>query len=118
METFVGSCNLQVIDEPKSLSIPTWVMYPTHVPSVPVAFGPYSINVSLDAPVDQSQFPLIVISHGSGGSPLVYRTIGAFLVKCGFIVALPEHPGLDTEGSSGAFHHGSGRRAGFEQRPR
>jgi predicted dienelactone hydrolase len=30
---------------------------------------------------------------GSGGSHLLYRSIGAYLAKHGYVVALPEHPG-------------------------
>ncbi len=93
MKTFVGCRSLRVIDESKDVAFPLVVMYPTRVPSVPVAFGPYSVEAALDAPIDEGNFPLVVISHGSGGSPLVYRTIGAYLAKNGYIVAMPEHPG-------------------------
>jgi len=93
MQTFVGSRSLRVMDEPKGISFPVLVMYPTRVPSAPVTFGPYSIDVAPDAPVAEGRFPLVVISHGSGGSHLAYRTIGAYLAKNGYIVALPEHPG-------------------------
>jgi predicted dienelactone hydrolase len=34
----------------------------------------------------------VLISHGSGGSPLVYRTLVRFLARNGYIVAAPEHP--------------------------
>jgi predicted dienelactone hydrolase len=93
MELFVGSRSLRVIDESKDIAFPVMVMYPTQVPSVPVAFGPYSIDTALNSPIEEGSFPLVIISHGSGGSPLVYRTIGACLAKNGYIVAMPEHPG-------------------------
>lgn len=94
METFVGSRTLSVLDEPKGISFPVWVMYPTRAPSAPATFGPYSIDVAPDAPLlEEGRFPLVVISHGSGGSHLVYRTIGAHLAKNGYIVAMPEHAG-------------------------
>jgi predicted dienelactone hydrolase len=93
MEKFVGSRSLRVIDESKDIAFPVLVMYPTRVPSVPVTFGPYSVEAALDAPIDEGTFPLVVISHGSGGYPLLYRTIGAYLARHGYVVALPEHPG-------------------------
>jgi predicted dienelactone hydrolase len=93
MKRFVGSRRLRIVDESKGISFPVMVMYPALVPSSPVTFGPYSIDVSPDAPVAEGHFPLVVISHGSGGSHLAYRTIGAYLAKNGYIVALPEHPG-------------------------
>jgi predicted dienelactone hydrolase len=90
---FAGSRILQVRDELNNLSFPLWVLYPTRVPSQPVSFGPYTIDVSPDAPVEAGPFPLAVISHGSGGSHLLYRTLAAHLAKNGYIVVLPEHPG-------------------------
>ena len=93
METFVGIRNLRVIDEPEDIAFPVVVMYPTRVPPAPVPFGPYAIEAALDAPIDDGTFPLVVISHGSGGSHLLYRTIAAYLAKHGYVVALPEHPG-------------------------
>lgn len=35
---------------------------------------------------------LVLISHGSGGLPFVYRSIARHLARSGFIVGLPEHP--------------------------
>ncbi len=93
MEIFVASRSLLVIDELKDIAFPVLVMYPTRVPSVPVTFGPYYLEAALDALIDEGTFPLVVISHGSGGYPLLYRTIGAYLAKHGYVVALPEHPG-------------------------
>ncbi|HEY6872078.1 MAG TPA: alpha/beta fold hydrolase [Geobacteraceae bacterium] len=93
MEIFVGIRTLRVIDEPKDIAFPVLVMYPTRVPSAPVTLGPFSLEAALDAPIDEGTFPLVVVSHGSGGYPLLYRTIGACLAKHGYAVALPEHPG-------------------------
>lgn len=90
---FAGARSLSIVDEPKGLSFPALVMYPTRVPPAPAAFGPYSIDVALDAPAAEGSFPLVVVSHGSGGSHLVYRTIAAHLAKNGYVVAMPEHPG-------------------------
>lgn len=51
------------------------------------------MNVSPDAAIMDGKFPLIIISHGNGGSPLLYRTISTHLAKNGYIVAMPEHYG-------------------------
>jgi predicted dienelactone hydrolase len=93
MDTFVGSRSLRVIDESHDIAFPVMVMYSTKVPSVPVAFGPYSIDTALNSPIGEGSFPLVLISHGSGGSPLVYRTIGSYLAMNGYVVAMPEHSG-------------------------
>lgn len=99
-ETFVGSRTIQVHDTEKDISFPVFTMYPTAVPAHPVVFGPYSMDVSPDAPVSGGPFPLVMISHGSGSSPLVYRTIAAYLARHGYIVALPEHPGNNRHDNS------------------
>jgi len=39
------------------------------------------------------QHPLVLFSHGNGGTPLIYRTITTFLAKNGYVVAMPEHYG-------------------------
>jgi len=43
--------------------------------------------------VIDGKFPLVIISHGNGGSHLLYRTISTYLAKNGYIVAMPEHYG-------------------------
>ena len=93
MELFAGSRMLQVRDDLKDLVFPLWVLYPTRVPAASVLVGPYSVDASPDAPPAEGRFPLVVISHGSSGSHLLYRTFAAHLAKNGYIVAMPEHPG-------------------------
>jgi predicted dienelactone hydrolase len=67
--------------------------YPCLQPSRPTTFGPYELDVSVGAPLAPGRFPLVLISHGSGGSPLLYRSVSLLLARRGFIVALPNHPG-------------------------
>lgn len=88
---FAGSRMLTIADDGGSFR--TWVLYPTTVAAAPVAFGPYAAEVSPDAPVAEGRFPVVAISHGSGGSPFVYRGLAAYLARHGFVVVLPEHPG-------------------------
>jgi predicted dienelactone hydrolase len=95
-----GSRQIRVNDEAKGLSFPALVLYPTDVPSVPTAFGPYTFDVSPEAPVTEGRFPLVVVSHGNGGSHLVYRTIVTHLAKNGYVVAMLEHPGNNRNDNS------------------
>ncbi|MBI9091333.1 MAG: alpha/beta fold hydrolase [Desulfobacterium sp.] len=90
---FVGSREMQIKDEAHGISFPVLVMYPTEVPSAPKFFGPYAIDVSPDALIAVGRFPLIMVSHGGGGSHLLYRTITTHLAKSGYVVAMLEHPG-------------------------
>ena len=46
----------------------------------------------MEAPVAAGRFPLVMISHGSGGSYLTHRTLGMYLAQNGFVVGIPEHP--------------------------
>lgn len=92
-EFFVGSKQLTIKDEIKNISFPVLVHYPTREISKPISFGPYTMNVSPDAVMIDGKFPLVIISHGNGGSHLLYRTISTYLAKNGYIVAMPEHYG-------------------------
>lgn len=90
---FAGSRQLEVKDVPREISFSALVLYPTDVPSAPVEIGPYSFDVSPGAPPTPGRFPLVVISHGNGGSHLLYRTIAVHLARHGYVVAMPEHYG-------------------------
>ncbi len=92
-EIFVGSKQLMIEDKIKNISFPVLLQYPTLESSRPISFGPYTMNVSPDAKIIERQFPLIIISHGNGGSHLLYRTISTHLAKNGYIVAMLEHYG-------------------------
>ncbi|HEY2206410.1 MAG TPA: alpha/beta fold hydrolase [Pseudonocardia sp.] len=81
-------------------SIPVLVLYPTRAPERPTALGRYSEQVAPDAPVAGGDRPLVVVSHGSGGSPLLHRTLAAHLARHGYVVALPEHPGNNRDDNS------------------
>lgn len=92
-DTFVGSKEIRIHDKIKDVAFTVLIQYPTCAKPSPTAFGPYLMDVCVDAPVKEGRFPLVVISHGSGGSHLLYRTISTCLVKNGFIVAMAEHYG-------------------------
>ncbi len=92
-EIFVGSQQIQVYDESLAISFPVLIQYPTHQPSKTTSFGLYTMDVSPDAEIIEEQFPLVIISHGNGGSHLLYRTISTHLAKNGFVIAMPEHYG-------------------------
>ena len=92
-EIFVGSRYIQVKDETNNISFPVLVQYPTHQPSSPAIFGPYTMDISADAIILEGHFPLVIISHGNGGSHLLYRTISTYLAKSGYVVVMIEHYG-------------------------
>jgi len=93
LEIFVGSEQMKIVDKTLNISFPVLIQYPTHEPSTTIPFGPFTMDVSPDAKIIEGQFPLVIISHGNGGSHLVYRTISTHLAKNGYIVAMLEHYG-------------------------
>ena len=73
--------------------LPVTLIYPTQAASRTQTFGPFSIDVALNAePLPQRQ-RLIVISHGTGGSAIADHALAATLVRAGFVVAQPLHAG-------------------------
>ena len=88
-----GFQQLNIEDETQGAIIPAIVLYPTATPASPAIFGPYTLDVSMDAPISSGRFPLVVISHGNGGTHIIYRTIGLHLARHGYVVAMIEHPG-------------------------
>ena len=62
---FVGSISSVVIDKKNNLSFPILINYPTLEKSNPTKFGPYTIDVSVDAILKRGKFPLVIISHGN-----------------------------------------------------
>jgi predicted dienelactone hydrolase len=90
---FVGSREVQIRDEVQGVWFPAIVMYPTEVAPTPTRFGPYFIEASANAPITAGCYPLVVFSHGSGGSHLLYRTICMHLAGNGYVVVMLEHPG-------------------------
>ncbi|ATB30911.1 alpha/beta hydrolase family protein [Melittangium boletus] len=109
----VGCRALDVADEVQGARIPVWVLYPTRAPEHLEHFGPYPLAVAPDAPVEGERLPLVVISHGTGGSPWTYRGMAAHLARAGFVVALLEHPG-----NSRSDNRLAGTAANLENRPR
>ena len=72
---------------------PVTLIYPTQAVSRLQSFGPFTIDVALNAaPVERRQ-RLIVISHGTGGSAIADHALAAALARAGFVVAQPQHEG-------------------------
>ncbi|GAB2848507.1 alpha/beta hydrolase family protein [Hymenobacter ruber] len=91
MTNFVGCRTLEIVDAELNLTFPLLVLYPSRTPGHPEAIGPYTLDVALDAPIAPGPFPLVLISHGTGGTPLTHRLLAHFLARHGFVVGLPRH---------------------------
>ena len=72
---------------------PLSVYYPTLAAEGPPAPARLSLTLAVGAEPVRGNGRLVVISHGSGGSPFVHGHLARALVDAGFIVAMPEHRG-------------------------
>lgn len=88
-----GIRHLMVHGAEGTAPFPAIVQYPTDVSGPGMTIGPYHFEATLDAPPASGRFPVCVISHGGGGSHLLYRSIATHLAVNGYIVVCPEHPG-------------------------
>jgi predicted dienelactone hydrolase len=67
--------------------------YPCAEPPGTVQLGPYVLPVSKDCPLSGAKHPLVVVSHGRGGTFLGHHDTAEALADAGFIVAAINHPG-------------------------
>ncbi|RZT10750.1 Predicted dienelactone hydrolase [Duganella sp. CF402] len=94
--TLASSCGCRLVninDKVQGAVVPTAFLYPARGAEKPEQFGPYSLEVALDAPPADGAWPLVVISHGNSGTPWAYRQLAKHLALAGFVVALPAHTG-------------------------
>ncbi len=89
----VGCRTVSVPDPVQGAVIPMRLLYPTRMPQSAQRFGPYEMELALNAPPTIGRFPLLVISHGGGGTSLTHRDLACDLVRAGHAVAMIEHPG-------------------------
>ncbi len=90
--TGVGFHHITISDPVNGGTMPGWVFYPTtHAPGE-TTIGPYHVAATIDAPAIPGAKPLVVISHGNGGSNLGHNDLATYLASHGFIVATLEHP--------------------------
>jgi predicted dienelactone hydrolase len=94
-------------------TIPLAVLFPAEGVEQTQRFGPYEIEVAMDAAPIGQYLPMIVISHGNSSTPWVFRDLAKHLTMLGFAVVLPEHPGNNRRDNSLA-----GTVANLENRPR
>ena len=109
----VGCQHIRVWDHQANIGFPVFVMYPAKDAHGDYTVAPFTVTAGLNAPVAVGQFPVVVISHGSGGNRLGYLTLAQTLSEAGYIVLMPEHFGNNTDDN---FLEGKTRN--LELRPR
>lgn len=99
----VGMRKISVPAPKRGTELNVTVWYPAKAGGEPVLVGDNRIfegtPASKNAPLRDGQYPLVVVSHGSGGSIDAVSWLAEDLAAAGFIVAGPNHPG-STNGDS------------------
>ena len=88
----VGFRALHVDDPVNGGTMPGYVFYPAEHAGKDTRIGPYDVAATLDAPPRPGAKPLVVISHGNGGTALGHHDLATYLAAHGFVVATIEHP--------------------------
>jgi len=96
-----GFTDLRLTDPVEGGPMPAVAFYPARSEGGSTQLGPFTIGATRAAPPANGTFPLIVFSHGTGGSYLGHHDTLAALARAGFVAAAVEHPRDNFRDSSG-----------------
>lgn len=96
-----GFLDLQLTDPVEGGPMPAVVFYPTKSDGGSTGIGPFTIEAARDAPPAPGTYPLIVHSHGTGGSHFGHHDTLVALARAGFVAAAVEHPRDNFHDTSG-----------------
>lgn len=82
-------------------TMPAMVIYPAAGPAASTELGPYRVAATPGLAIAEGRHPLVLISHGHGGSALGHHDLATALADAGFIVAALEHAGDSHRDQSG-----------------
>jgi predicted dienelactone hydrolase len=96
-----GFVTLTITDPIEGGPMAAIVVYPTTASAATTSLGPFTIAAGRNLPPVSGTHPLIVISHGTGGSMLGHHDALTALARAGFIAAAVEHPRNNYRDDSG-----------------
>lgn len=99
--TGVGFASIEIHDPVNGGTMPGYVFYPSATAAAVTWIGPNELHAKRDATPIAGARPLVVISHGHGGSDLGHRDLAVYLASHGFVVATLQHPGDNYKDTSG-----------------
>ena len=102
--TGVGFHAVRIHDPVNGGTMPGYVFYPSAQAKGTTNVGPYNLAATADAPPLVGAKPLVVISHGHGGSDLGHHDLATYLASHGFVVATLEHPRDNFHDTTGNGH--------------
>lgn len=88
----VGFELAQLFDDRSGVQFPLLVFYPSSTRAMLERLGPFELEVATSGVPLPGPHPLVLISHGSGGSAATHRELACHLAARGFVVGVPEHP--------------------------
>ena len=111
----VGAVGLQtaktVDADGRPIAIDLW--YPSDAKPTRQNFGPFHPDVAVNGAVSGHNLPLVLFSHGTGGSALSHYDTAMALAAAGFVVVTFDHPGDNYEDQTSV-----GSRRNLIDRPR
>ncbi len=102
--TGVGFAAIQVHDPVNGGDMSGYVFYPSAGAKGVTWRGPYELEATAEAAAIPGAKPLVVISHGHGGSDLGHHDLATYLASRGFVVAAITHPKDNFRNDSGDGH--------------
>ena len=94
--TLAHAAGFRLIEVPAAAVHPAMkgaIWYPCSAPSSEFELGGWTLRGARDCPISGNKLPLVVVSHGNGGSMLAHHDTAETLADAGFIVAAIDHPG-------------------------
>ena len=99
--------------DPDGTPLQVAIWYPSGNAPQDESVGPFDMEVALNGAISAGRYPLIVMSHGTGGMALNSYDTGIALAEAGFVVAAVTHTGDNYRDQATAF-----TRQDFVDRPR
>ncbi|AIY43362.1 putative lipoprotein signal peptide [Collimonas arenae] len=79
--------------DPDGAPLEVGIWYPSNATPAPISRGAVTQNVAVNGPVEGKALPLVVISHGNGGTFLGHYDTAIALAEAGYVVASVTHTG-------------------------
>lgn len=97
-----GLSDLITTDPVDGIKMSALVTYPTNELGEPTQIAMFTVDAWRRAAPAPGKYPLIIISHNTGGSRLDHHDSQEFLTRAGFIVVAIEHPRDNYRDQTGA----------------
>lgn len=91
----IGLRMMEIREPTTATTVPFAVLYPASDAEAGAVtqMGPYTLHAKRDAKAADGTHPLILLSHGHGGSMFGHHDLGELLARHGYVVAMLEHAG-------------------------